>query len=378
MSEIEFQLDELERVCTDLEVCNGPGKKGAQRILVQLPGGLKRRAFEICNFIEKRTGASVILQGESTYGACDLGHGFETIGIDAVVHFGHSVIPEMGLPVKMAVPFYFMEVTLQLDAGMIAGNICSFLETAHPGLERIALFAPVQYVGQLPGIAAALEKGGMAVSIPGGDRRVAYPGQILGCNFSAARAIPDNERNANPSNERNANPSDGKNANPDTGLIFIGTGNFHPLGLALSTGLPVIAADPATGELRIVNTERFLRQRHGAIAAARGAGSFAVLVSTKAGQHRERLAEHLVELLRKSGKTTCVITMDHIDPGALRYLPADVLVNTACPRISIDDYGRFLDAGKTIITPYELEVVLGLREWGEYVMDEIVEGKIEG
>jgi len=72
------------------------------------------------------------------------------------------------------------------------------------------------------------------------------------------------------------------------------------------------------------------------------------------------------------------VVMDHIDPGALRYLDAGALVNTACPRLAVDDYGRFLEAGKTIITPPELEIALGLRDWEDYRLDEIVEGQIHG
>ncbi|MBU2560389.1 2-(3-amino-3-carboxypropyl)histidine synthase subunit, partial [archaeon] len=43
-------------------------------------------------------------------------------------------------------------------------------------------------------------------------------------------------------------------------------------------------------------------------------------------------------------------------------------VNTACPRISIDDAGKFK---RPLITPVELEIVLGAREWEDYAIDEI-------
>ncbi|MEM4645842.1 MAG: diphthamide synthesis protein, partial [Archaeoglobaceae archaeon] len=45
--------------------------------------------------------------------------------------------------------------------------------------------------------------------------------------------------------------------------------------------------------------------------------------------------------------------------------PFDFYVNTACPRISYDDYKRF---SKPIITPQEFEVLIGLKE--EIEMDE--------
>ena len=47
---------------------------------------------------------------------------------------------------------------------------------------------------------------------------------------------------------------------------------------------------------------------------------------------------------------------------------ADAYVSTACPRIAIDDYSRYR---KPMITPSELEIVLGIREWEDYEMDYI-------
>jgi len=369
-------------------VCASIRENCARRILVQLPEGLKRRAREICEIIERGTDASVILQGESTYGACDPGHGFERLGVDAVVHLGHARIPELVRPVEGCskqddragcrpvqgvlvrdgpeVPFYFLEVPMEPDTGNLAAVIFEFLEKEHLRPGRFGLLAAVQYVHSLVDIAGALERKGVSVTIGKGDRRLAYHGQVLGCNFSAAGG-------AAAGMEREKTERETKRANED--LIFIGSGNFHPLGLALSTGLPVIAADPNTCETRRVDTERFLRQRHAAITTARYATTFAVLISNKAGQHREMLAESLHGMLREHGKVAFMVTMDHIDPGALRYLDVEVLVSTACPRLAIDDYGRFRDAGKTIITPQELEIALGLREWENYEMDEIREGQ---
>ncbi|HDY74833.1 MAG TPA: diphthamide biosynthesis enzyme Dph2, partial [Euryarchaeota archaeon] len=47
----------------------------------------------------------------------------------------------------------------------------------------------------------------------------------------------------------------------------------------------------------------------------------------------------------------------------------DAFVNTACPRITIDDTARYK---RPVLTPIELGIVLGLREWDDYAMDEIV------
>ena len=43
-------------------------------------------------------------------------------------------------------------------------------------------------------------------------------------------------------------------------------------------------------------------------------------------------------------------------------------MNTACPRIAIEDY---LTYKQPILTPQEFEIVLGERPWSEYAFDEI-------
>ena len=55
----------------------------------------------------------------------------------------------------------------------------------------------------------------------------------------------------------------------------------------------------------------------------------------------------------------------------IRLLPYDLdaFVMTACPRIAIDDSAMYK---KPVLTPDELEIVLGLREWDDYQMDEII------
>ena len=49
--------------------------------------------------------------------------------------------------------------------------------------------------------------------------------------------------------------------------------------------------------------------------------------------------------------------------------PVDAFVNTACPRIAIDDSVKY---AKPLLTPFELEVILGEKQWEEgYQFDEI-------
>jgi 2-(3-amino-3-carboxypropyl)histidine synthase len=112
-----------------------------------------------------------------------------------------------------------------------------------------------------------------------------------------------------------------------------------------------------------------LRQRYGAIVACRSAQRFGILIGLKRGQQRLRLAHALQHMLDSVGKLSLLITLDEFSPMSLQGFDIDCYVSTACPRIAIDDY---LQYKKPIITPVELEIVLGRREWETYIFDEIL------
>ena len=63
--------------------------------------------------------------------------------------------------------------------------------------------------------------------------------------------------------------------------------------------------------------------------------------------------------------------MDYFSTDSLLgFRNIDSYVSTACPRIAIDDYMQYK---APIITPIELEIVLGIRQWEDYVFDQILE-----
>ncbi|HUL39187.1 MAG TPA: diphthamide biosynthesis enzyme Dph2, partial [Methanomassiliicoccales archaeon] len=192
---------------------------------------------------------------------------------------------------------------------------------------------------------------GVVAMVGKGDARVKHPGQVLGCNVTAASSI----------------------AREVEQFLFIGSGDFHPLAVALETGKDVVILDPlmrevrSTGELR----DRVLRQRYAAIAVAQEAKEIGVLVSTKPGQRRRALAMRLRALIEDDGRKAWVIALDNITPDQLLAFKVDAFVSTACPRIAIDDALRY---NRPMLTPLELEVVLGIRKWEDYRFDSILAG----
>ena len=77
----------------DLELSNvieRINKGKVKRVCIQLPDGLKPKAKEIQEAIEKNTKADVIIWMGSCFGACDVPLQVERIGIDLIIQWGHS------------------------------------------------------------------------------------------------------------------------------------------------------------------------------------------------------------------------------------------------------------------------------------------------
>ncbi|HYB68236.1 MAG TPA: diphthamide biosynthesis enzyme Dph2 [Candidatus Acidoferrales bacterium] len=322
----QFDLEE-ERVKQEIL------KLDAKRVLIQLPEGLKPEAPYIAKTVEK-LGVLPIVSADPCYGACDLAIAeAESLGVDLIIHYGHSKIVR-----------YERVPTLYVEA-RAAVNINSAVEKALPLLEKwhkIGLATTVQHVQTLDEVRETLVRAGKTVMV-GDTRHLNYPGQVIGCDYSNAISI----------------------AKDVEAFLFIGGGQFHALGVALSTSKPTVAADPFDDTSFSVDKEakKIFKQRWAAIEEAKEAKNFAVLLGTKPGQKRFEEALQVKEKLEGNGKTAYLLAAREITPEALTEFPTiDAFVNTACPRISLDDSVNFR---KPILTKSETLVVVGELPWNE-------------
>ena len=65
-------------------------KQKAKLVLLQLPDGIKPRGKEIQDELQSRTKAEILIWGGSCFGSCDLPLEAKYLGIDLVLHFGHT------------------------------------------------------------------------------------------------------------------------------------------------------------------------------------------------------------------------------------------------------------------------------------------------
>ncbi len=362
----DFQLDQLmERIQAN----------DNRLIALQIPEGLKMQALEMMDTIETETSAKVVLAADPCYGACDLVHDkMKLMGVELVAHMGHSQMNiESGMPTQFidvtydgdpeltpVIPFLdahkAIAQTRMANQGQIEGM--SEEEAQERFLDAVGRMAPltdtklglvgsIQHLHLLPDFHDRLEKAGYDVTIPIGGARLSFPGQVLGCNYSG-----DDDSIGH--------------------YLFLGSGDFHPIGLVLHTGKPLAMLDPYTGdaeEMSLERIERILRQRSGLIMASGDAQRFGILIGEKPGQMRRTLALRMKRMLEKHGKKGYLLALEHIGPDLIDFYPVDAFVNTACPRIAIDDAVRY---NKPLITPFELEVALGEKKWETgYQFDEI-------
>ena len=345
-------------------------------VALQVPEGLKMQAFELIDDIESRSAAKIVLAADPCYGACDLVHDkMKLMGVELVAHMGHSQ-----MNIDSGMPTHFIPVTYDGDpeldpvlpilaehramamARLESDNASEEALTDEQAQEKfldavgrvapledtkLGLVGSIQHLHMLEEFMARLKAAGFDVTIPVGGDRLTFPGQVLGCNYSGD--------------------------SPEIGhYLFLGSGDFHPIGMVLHTGKPLAILDPYTGEAREMSLkviERILRQRFGMVMSVMDAQRFGILIGEKPGQMRRSLALRMKRMLEKHGRKGYLMALEHVGPELIDFYPVDAFVNTACPRIAIDDSAKYR---KPLITAFELEVALGEKKWEEgYQFDEI-------
>ena len=316
---------------------------GLDAIGLQFPDGLRDYATQIATIVQRETGALPVVSADPCYGACDLcDDEMAKLGIKVLIHFGHSPMPSV--KTDFGVQVYYVPAHSVHPIDDVVAQAARQMKGPRVGVTTTA-----QHVHKLDRAEAILREHGLEPVTMLGDKRTALRGQLLGCNVLAAVKCDVDE------------------------FLFVGSGDFHPLALALETEKRITAADPYTNTVRTLSEAkgRILRQRWAAIGRAKEAKTFGIVVSTKAGQMRFNLAKKVLRQLEEHGKTGHIIQNKQISPETLLYFRhLDAFVGVACPRVPIDDQMRYK---QPFLTPQELEIVLGIRSPDLYVFDEFLE-----
>lgn len=320
---------ELDRVIAEINY------KKAQKVLIQLPDGLRPYAFQLAEKIQKIKQIHIIFSGDSCYGACDLAiRQAKELDVDLLIHYGHSLM------VKTDFPVLYLNAKINIP-------IADLVEEIIPKLNEwkiISLVTTIQHTHQLNELAKSLNKKGIKTIIGKGNNSTIFDGQILGCNFSVLNDLPEEV----------------------DGIVYVGGGNFHPLGLSISTGKPVLIANPYNLKINLLNESDVMllaKKRMAAITITKNAKNIGILVSSKPGQNSLIIAEELMDKLNKKGIISFIMYLDEIKAETLNnFSEADAFLDTACPRIAIDG---ITGVEKPIVTIQEMRIVLGELKWDE-------------
>lgn len=306
----------------------------AKKILVQIPEGLKVQTDRIVEELEKE-GIEVISEMTPCFGACDIKVSEALLlKCDAVLHIGHNAFMQI-----KDIPVVYLPLNYELDNFYEINNkLLKYLQEKN--IKEIGLITTAQFLNYLPKIKKLLEENGIKVLMKDGPRVV--EGQALGCNYSA---VPDTKE-----------------------IVYFGDGLFHPLGIHFSAQREVILANPFKSEIETLDKEKdkFLRQRILLIEKAKEAKSFAIIVSSKVGQQRLHWAESVQAELKMKGIDAKIYTMDHVSEDKLLGINAGAYINTACPRLSIDD---FFNWKKPMINSTEVKYLLGKESYDNYKLE---------
>jgi 2-(3-amino-3-carboxypropyl)histidine synthase len=303
---------ELERIVDAVE------ERDATTVGLQFPEGLKRRAPKVADDLRDLAGDDVrfLISGQPCYGACDLDTQLMR-RTDVFVHFGHS-------PMKESEKIIYVPLFSNVDPFPIMEDA---LEELDPGTD-VGLVTTAQHMNRFDEMVAWLEQRDFTVHTRRGDERLTHEGQVLGCNYASADVDADQ-------------------------VLYVGGGKFHPLGLAMEhPDKHVVIADPVNNTVSIADTEKFLKQRYGAVHRAMDAETWGVIFVTKIGQGRWETAERIVE----NNDDAYLITLDEVTPDRLRNFDFDAFVNSGCPRITTDDGPQF---HRPLLTPQEYEIAVG-------------------
>lgn len=306
-------------------------RREAKRVLIQLPEGLKAEGPHLALIVEK-AGSLAIVSADPCYGACDLAlPEAESLEADLIIHYGHSQIME-----QEVVPTIYIQARAKISVKESITKAISILEP----WERIGLVTTVQHIDALEEAKELLLEAGKTVAIGDGGR-AKYAGQVIGCDYCNAKSVSEEVE----------------------AFLFMGGGRFHAIGVALATGKPTVIADLYEKRAYSIHGEakKILKQRWARICEAKETDKFGVLIGLKSGQKKIAEALKIKEKLEKNGKEATLLALREIVPEVLIQFPSiGAFVNTACPRVSLDDASRFL---KPVLTSSETLVVLDEMKW---------------
>ncbi|NQU78545.1 diphthamide synthesis protein [Candidatus Woesearchaeota archaeon] len=177
--------------------------------------------------------------------------------------------------------------------------------------KKLGIVSTIQYLGEMKKIVDYLWKK---------EIKAVIAGQVLGCNAGAAMICKDDV----------------------DAFLYVGSGEFHPIGVATRTGKPVFVLNPVSMNIKKIDENQIaeIRKRKKAMLTKfHVAETIGVLMTTKNGQSSVQGGLKKVKDIEKKypNKKFYRFVCGTLDFSDLENFPfIDCWLNTMCPRIMED------------------------------------------
>jgi 2-(3-amino-3-carboxypropyl)histidine synthase len=298
--------------------------KDEKPITIQIPEGLKQYSLLILDLFKEY---DPYLFVDPCYGACDT-KDYESKILDSklLIHFGHYKM------YSTKIKTYFIPIDYILDKKDIDFIVENILKL---NLKKINLVTTIQYLSNIENIKNKLSKKGVVVNKCKQTNRIKEH-MLLGCDSSTI-------------------------TNKKDPTIFIGDGLFHVNNVAFKQKNKVFAISPLNKTIKEIKiNSKFLKQRYALISKAKDAKKIGILVSSKKGQNRINIANQIKRKIEeKLNKKAYIFVSDYINPEYLLGIKVDAFINTACPRITYDDFLLFK---KPVLSVSEVDLLIDINK----------------
>lgn len=310
-------------------------RSGARHVGLQMPEGLHQWALGLADIITTFAPnvETTTIMGDVTFGACCIDDlGARAVGVDFIVHYGHSCIVPTD---QTVVSTLYIHVEVEIDVEHL-------VETVRLNFTADKVLAFMGTVQFTPGMVEAVKElrseffdDKSSAKVP--QVKPLSTGETLGC--TSPLVDPDVDA-----------------------VVFVCDGRFH-LESAMIQNPNVKGGffryDPF---YKTLHRESFAHgemhtQRKAAIASARGAKMVGLILSTLGRQGSSGVMEGVERLLTDRGIPHVTVLLSDVSPDRLaRFNGVDCWVQVACPRLSVDWGDAF---SVPLLTPYEAHIAFG-------------------
>lgn len=203
--------------------------------------------------------------------------------------------------------------------GRYKGNLILPLELIKELPDRLLLFTTVQYLDLIDQVKEQLRDKQILNDYLDLLPHSKYKYQVLGCGIKKINIDFD-------------------------AFLYIGDGLFHPKALVLKNNKPCFCYNPIQENFFTITSkdiEKITKKQQGALIKFIESKNIGILMSTKLGQRWNQKELEKIES-KFNDKNFYYLISDEISAQRLQdFNYIEVFVNTACPRIALDDYSQF-------------------------------------